>query len=176
MAQTLTNQDGSEQIIAFDLPDYTDIPDIGLFLEQTVKYINSYLAPLGDISLTGSMVSNYVKKKIITNPVKKQYSREQIAYLFFIAAAKTCLSLENLQKLIELQKTCCSCENAYEYFRDELKKALREVFKASDRSAFDGVITISDSDESPEKELLHKTAIAIAYQVYLTYSIAAIGQ
>ena len=178
MSSDNTSTAAPAAILSFDFPGYNDIPDIGLFLEQTVKYINGYLAPLGDVSLTNSMVSNYVKKKIIANPIKKQYGREQIAYLFFIAAAKTCLSLENLQKLIELQKTYCSCEDAYEYFRNELKKALHEVFKVSDSSAFNSVKATSNSynspEISPEKELLYKTAVAIAYQGYLTYSIAAI--
>ncbi len=152
-----------EKIAAFDLPNYSDIPDIGLFLEQAVKYVNSYLEPLGDISLTGSMVSNYVKKKILANPVKKQYNREQIAYLFFIAAAKTCLSLENLQRLINMQREYCSCESAYEFFRRELKAALREVFGIADC----GDDSMPKPVQTPEKELLEKTAVTIAHQVYL---------
>ena len=45
----------------FRMPRYHEIPDVGLYLEQTIKYINSCLAPL-DIAVTASMVSNYVKK------------------------------------------------------------------------------------------------------------------
>ena len=44
----------------FHLPRYQEIPDVGLYLEQTAKYIDSYLSPLEDISITGSMISNYV--------------------------------------------------------------------------------------------------------------------
>ena len=64
----------------FHLPRYQEIPDVGLYLEQTAKYIDSYLSPLEDISITGSMISNYVKKKIINNPVKKQYNRDPVSY------------------------------------------------------------------------------------------------
>ena len=174
-----------EKIAAFDLPNYTDIPDIGLFLEQAVKYVNSYMQPLGDISLTGSMVSNYVKKKIIANPVKKQYNREQITYLFFIAAAKTCLSLENLQRLIFMQREYCSCESAYEYFRRELKSALKDVFGISEGGnnsqipqtarisageaapAVTGDVSVPETGQTSEQELLKKTAVTIAHQVYL---------
>ena len=60
----------------FCLPAYNEIPDVGLYLEQTVKYINGYFAPFPDMELTASMVSNYVKKGLVSNPVKKQYSRE----------------------------------------------------------------------------------------------------
>ena len=53
----------------FKLPRYSQLPDTGLFLEQVVQLVNGYLEQLGDIELTSSMVSNYVKKKIITNIV-----------------------------------------------------------------------------------------------------------
>ena len=90
-------------IEAFRLPSYSQIPDVGLFLEQVCKYINGFFEPLPEFCLTSSMVSNYVKKGLISNPVKKQYGREQIACLFFITVGKTVLSLEELQLLLRLQ-------------------------------------------------------------------------
>ena len=54
----------------FHLPRYQEIPDVGLYLEQTAKYIDTYLQPLESISITSSMISNYVKKKIISSPVQ----------------------------------------------------------------------------------------------------------
>lgn len=52
-------------IAAFRLPRYAQIPEVGLYLEQVVRYINARLAPLGEPELTGSMVSNYVKQKLV---------------------------------------------------------------------------------------------------------------
>ena len=80
----------------FHLPRYNEIPNVGLYLEQTAKFITEYYAPLGEYGLTTSMISNYVKKGLLNNPVKKQYNREQIAYLLFIALAKNVLSLDAL--------------------------------------------------------------------------------
>ena len=68
----------------FRLPRYREIPDVGLYLDQTVKYINPFLAPLGFPEITASMISNYVKKGYIASPVRKQYNADQIACLFFI--------------------------------------------------------------------------------------------
>ena len=45
----------AESIRGLRLPRYAEIPTVGLYLEQTIKYINSYLAPLGCLELTGSM-------------------------------------------------------------------------------------------------------------------------
>ena len=87
-------------IRGFRLPRYAEIPSVGLYLEQTIKYINSFLAPLGCLELTGSMISNYVKKGLIPAPVKKQYFPEQIGYLFFVALAKNLTSMENIDLLM----------------------------------------------------------------------------
>ena len=51
-----------EAIEGFRLPRYAQIPDVGLYLEQVVRYVNTHLAPLGEPELTISMVSNYVKQ------------------------------------------------------------------------------------------------------------------
>ena len=96
----------------FRLPRYQEIPSVGLYLEQTTKYISQHLDPLEENCLTNSMVANYVKRKLIANPVKKQYSREQIAYLFFIAVAKNVLSLDSLERFIRVQERTYSLEQA----------------------------------------------------------------
>ena len=92
----------------YSLPAYAEIPNVGLYLEQVTKYLNEYLEPLGCGTLTGSMVSNYVKKGLLNSPVKKQYDREHLAWLLIIAVAKTVLSLEEVQQLLEQQRPSLS--------------------------------------------------------------------
>ena len=55
----------ADSVRGFTLPRYDEIPNVGLYLEQTAKYISEYLNCLGDFTLTRSMISNYVKKGII---------------------------------------------------------------------------------------------------------------
>ena len=86
------------------LPRYHEIPDVGLYLDQVVKYIGQCLNMFGEVSITASMISNYVKKGLVDNPVKKQYDRQRIAYLFCIVVAKNVISLDNLALLIAMQK------------------------------------------------------------------------
>lgn len=45
----------ADSIQTFHLPAYGQLPDTGLYLEQTARYINGCLAPLGCIEITGSM-------------------------------------------------------------------------------------------------------------------------
>ncbi|MDO4792597.1 MAG: DUF1836 domain-containing protein [Filifactor alocis] len=103
----------------FGLPKYEDIPDIGMFLDQVTKYISKYMEPLESITITSSMISNYVKMGLIENPIKKQYYTEQIACLIFITLAKSVLSLEEIKLCMENQKQICDMRTSYEYFRKE---------------------------------------------------------
>lgn len=152
----------------FKLPKYNEIPDVGLFLEQTVKYISSYLEPLECISLTASMISNYVKKKIIDSPNKKQYSKEQIAYLIFIAVTKTVLPLEDIQLIINIQKSTYDLEVAYEYFCSEFENMLFYVFGI--REEFEKI----GNDDTDEKIMLRNTIITVAHKEYLEKYFAVI--
>ena len=145
----------------FRLPRYQEIPTMGLYLEQTTKYISQYLDPLEENCLTNSMIANYVKRKLIANPVKKQYGREQIAYLFFIAVAKNVLSLDSLERFIRVQERTYSLEQAYDYFCDELENILAFVFGLKS-SPDDVVVTRTD-----EKMMLRSTLIAFSHKIYL---------
>lgn len=156
-----TREKFAEPARIFRLPLYEDIPDVGLYLEQTVKYINSYFDSFDSMNLTASMVSNYVKKGLVANAVKKQYYREQIAYLFFIAVAKNVLSMENLSLFIGLQKESYSVKKAYDYFCEELENVMEFVFGIKSDLASVG------TDETEEKHMLRSTIITAAYKIYL---------
>lgn len=145
----------------FKLPDYADIPDIGLYLDQTATYVAERLSPLQSFSITPSMISNYVKMGLIDKPEKKLYHRDQIAYLLFIAAAKSVLSLEDIQLLISLQKKTYTPAVAYQYFCMEFKNILFFIFGLKDAMEEVGV------DTSDEKTMLRNTIIAVAHKVYL---------
>ena len=151
-------------IDAFRLPAYQEIPDVGLYLEQTAYCLTECLKPL-DIAVTGSMVSNYVKRGLVKNPVKKLYGREQIAYLLFIAVAKSVLSLEDIQLLIRVQQKSYTPEVAYNYFCCELENILQVVFGLKDTLDEVGV------DHTEEKTMLRNTIITAAHKVYLDKSL-----
>ena len=145
----------------FRLPRYREIPNVGLYLDQTVKYINSYLAPLGNMEITASMVSNYVKKGYIRNPVRKQYSAEQIAYLMAMAVVKNVVPMENIALMFDMQKRTYSVEVAYDYFCTELENMLRFIFGLKDAVDEVGVTT------SEAKDMLRSVIIAVAHVIYL---------
>jgi len=154
-------------ITDFQLPKYTEIPDVGLFLEQVAKYINGCLSPLGEPELTGSMISNYVKKGIIDNPVKKQYGREQIAYLIYIAITKNVLSLDDINVIFDMQKAECEAERAYNYFCIEFPSVLNEIYKGGIVS---GQKEMGNSSLESIRALSRNVSITAANKIFLDMS------
>ena len=148
-------------IEALHLPAYQEIPDVGLYLEQTAKYISDALTPIQDMPITGSMISNYVKKGLISKPVRKQYSREQIAQLIFIAAAKSVVSMDDLNLMLSVQRKTYSIQVAYDYFRDELYQMLTYVFSRK------GEMDALDTQAAEEKVMLRNAVITVAHKIYL---------
>lgn len=154
----------------FRLPRYQEVPDVGLYLEQVTGYISNLLAPLGSISITGSMISNYVKKDLVSNPVKKRYSRDQIVALICIAVAKTVLSLEDIQVLLSMQRRLGDNQTAYNFFCRELEDSLYDVFGLG---AAPAVLT---ADLEEEQLLVRKTVVAVAHKLYLDTYLRVLAQ
>lgn len=160
----------AQSIQEFRLPRYNEIPNVGLYLEQTAKYISEFLAPLEEGCITTSMISNYVKKHLISSPVKKQYDRDQIAYLFFIAVAKNILSLDALNNFIQLQKQTYPLPRAYDYFCRQFENLLRFTFEVTD------TIENTGEDTSDEKRLLYSCIAAVSQKIYLEKCLEAISR
>lgn len=165
-----TKQRIADSIKDFRLPRYHEIPNVGLYLEQTSKYISECLAPVQETAITSSMISNYVKKGLISSPVKKQYDREQIAHLMFIMLAKSVVSLDNLYHFIRLQERTYPAERAYNYLCDEFENLLPFVFGMKDTIDSVGV------DSSDEKIMLRNTIITIVHKIYLDKCFEALAQ
>ena len=165
-----TKQQVAQSVANFRLPRYHEIPNVGLYLEQATKYVGEYLAPLGEYTLTPSMISNYVKKGLIANPVKKQYSRDHIAYLFFIAVAKSVLSLDALTGFIKVQQQTYPLPKAYDYFAEQIERLLRFTFELDD------TLEIVGEDNTDEKRLLYTCMVSAVQKVYLEKCLEAIAR
>lgn len=154
----------AEYVADFHLPRYRELPDIGLHLEQVTRYASRYVPS----PLTGSMVSNYVKQKLIPGPVKKSYYQESLAYLIFLSYIKTVMPLEDIRLMIGIQKNSYSLEVAYDYFCDELENLLQYACGMKETPEFIGVT------HTEEKELLRTALLSITHKVYLDQSVKLI--
>ena len=157
--KTNLQNDFSGSPASFSLPRYAQIPDVGLYLEQVVRYINSCLSPLGEPELTASMVSNYVKKKLLPVPKKKLYTADHLARLLFIAVVKPVASLDQLQLMFRIQSDNASLPAVYDYFCDAFEQALSD--------SPDAETTRPMEIRSDARDLLHNTILAIVSKIRL---------
>lgn len=112
------------------LPRWEELPDIELYMDQTVGIISKYISPyFGDDSknITPSMINNYVKLKIAPSPVKKKYSKEHIACLIMISILKQVLSMNTLSRIIDSRNSRLGNAEAYNSFCDGLEKAVKSI-------------------------------------------------
>lgn len=147
-----------KSISTYSLPSYSEIPDVGLYLNQCATYINKVLEPLYGISITESMISNYVKKKIIDNPVKKMYPRSTISELIFISISKSAAPLDSISFLLSSLREKYNSEDFYNYFKDEFESRLSVVFSQKDSNEVRG----DDEIETLFKNLIN-TSIQIVH-------------
>lgn len=89
---------------AFQPAAWEQIPDLGLYMDQVITFIQRSCRELfmdGDRIFTPSMVNNYVKIGLVDRPVAKKYGREQLAQLLMICILKQSISAENMKTLVQ---------------------------------------------------------------------------
>ncbi len=144
----------------FSLPAYSEIPDVGLYLEQVARYINGYLSAFPDMEVTTSMISNYAKQKLFDRVNKKTYTREQIAVLIFIVMTKTVLSIDRIRMILqEIRSSETDIPQYYDTFRMMLKDVLESF---SDSSA-----TLQKRMSTDTDKMLENVVITIGHKMYL---------
>lgn len=158
---TIKEQKMAADLKNLHLPRYEELPEVGLYLKQAADYINQCLAPLGDVTLTSSMISNYVKHGLISRPQKKLYHQDQLAELMFIAVAKNVLQLDNLKLAIQIQHQSYDTQTAYDYFCEELENVIRYVFGLQDELAVVG------HDDTEQKHMLRNLIMTVSHKAYL---------
>ena len=93
-----------EMIMKIHIPRWNELPEIDLYLDQVVNYLEKYLDQYNVIReekiITKTMINNYVKLGIMPAPEKKKYSREHIAYLIVICVLKQVYSISDIGKLM----------------------------------------------------------------------------
>ena len=150
----------AEQMKTFRLPRYHELPDVGLYLEQVVRYVNRYII-MEENELTPSMVSNYVKQKLIPGPVKKSYTADSIAYLLFMAYTKTVIPLGDIRFMMGVQKETYDLQVAYDYFCAEFENLIQYVYGIKEKEDEIGY------DDTEQKELLRSALLSVTYKIYL---------
>lgn len=151
------------KINKFHIPRWSELPNIDIYLDQLVTYIDNYLNPyIGSEEnpvITKTMINNYVKQHVISAPEKKKYSKEHIAYLFVICTLKQVYSISNISSLISFAGNVSNLVIAYDQFCLELENAVMAVFTDKD---YEITSTISI-----EHKLLKSVVLSFAHKLYV---------
>ena len=111
----------------FSYPKWEDIPNIDLYLDQVLLYVNQVCAPISpdkEKGLTASMVNNYVKHGYLTKPDKKKYQRKQIARLIAITTLKSVFSIQEIAQTLNTLQTQASSDQLYDAFVDYMNQGI----------------------------------------------------
>lgn len=105
----------------YTLPAWKDIPDFGLYMEQVIILMKGYLDYLppelkDEQIITAATVNNYVRTKIMPEPIKKKYYRIHIAYLIMICTLKQSMPIAMLQKIIPINITDSEVKAIYDQY------------------------------------------------------------
>ena len=109
----------------FSYPKWEEIPNIDLYLDQVLLYVNQVCEPISsesDKGLTASMVNNYVKHGYLTKPDKKKYQRQQIARLIAITTLKSVFSIQEIAQTLNTLHTDTNSEELYNAFVDYMNE------------------------------------------------------
>lgn len=122
---------------AFSYPKWEEIPNIDLYLDQVLLYVNKVCSPISltkEKGLTSSMVNNYVKHGYINKPEKKKYQRKQIARLIAITTLKSVFSIQEIAQTLNTLQTETNSEelyNAFVNYMNEDKDPANPIIRAS---------------------------------------------
>lgn len=115
----------------FKLPDYKEIVQTPLYMEQVVSYIEGILKDISNSDkevITSYMINNYVKAKIVEPPINKKYNPDHIGYLIAITLLKTSVSMHDLATLIDIDKYYSEDkEKLYNFFKEIHDQTLKNT-------------------------------------------------
>ncbi len=153
-------------ILRFRLPEWEEIPDIGLYMDQVVMLLMGYLDYMPpelkeEQVVTAAAINNYVRKGIMPSPEKKKYFRVHIAYLVMICTLKQSLSIAMLQKLLPTGRGEEEVRPVYEAYARRHSECAR-FFVRQVRAAAAGILKHPDAGEDAvenTEDLIASTAI-----------------
>ena len=136
----------------YRLPAWEELPNIGLYMDQVVTLLTQYLDYMPpelkeEQVITPAAINNYVRKKIMPEPIRKKYYRVHIAYLIMVCTLKQCLSIPTLQTIIPMGLSEEEVRQTYSSYVKRHRMACTYFVKQV-RIAAGGIL-----DHEPESEI-----------------------
>ena len=92
------------ELNAFSFKKYEELPDIELYMDQVVTFLEKQIKIFQNSSLdkqiTSSMINNYVKGEVVAAPIAKKYNREHLAAIEEVITLKQVLSIAEVKQVL----------------------------------------------------------------------------
>lgn len=150
----------------FRLPAWGEIPNIGLYMDQMISLLNEYLDYMppevrNERVITRAIINNYVRLKIMPEPVKKRYYRIHIAYLIIICTLKQSLNIAMICRLFPVDMKEDELRNSYtaytQYHREAAQRFTAEI-RGQSKEILEGEDT--EAAEKNAEKIIYLSAIA----------------
>ena len=153
----------------YTFPKWTDLPEIDLYMDQVITYINEKLKDTyfyDEKFITKAMINNYVKTGIVHPPVKKHYTKSHLAYFLVLTILKRCYSMQQITSLLHIYTNMkdSTIEQAYDLFISRFEDSLNDVFK-NNRN------TILFENANYEQKLMDNVIQCIIYKMHTEYTL-----
>ena len=103
---------------------WEDFPDIELYMDQVLTYMErQYIDTENDV-LTSAMVNNYIKSGVLPRANGKKYAKEHLAYLTAVSMLKQVITVSDMEILLKEKIKSTGIEDFYAYYCRMLDKEL----------------------------------------------------
>lgn len=132
-----------DDLSKFSYKDYKDLPDIDLYMDQVVTFLEKQLAIFQTSSLdkqiTSSMINNYVKGEVVSAPISKKYNREHLALIEEVCTLKQVLTIAEVKQIIDerYRKEGAVKDDIFDSFKNLLNEKMQESIQVTKNALAD---------------------------------------
>lgn len=122
-----------DELEKFSFKDYGELPDIDLYMDQVVTFLDKQLSIFQTSSLdkqiTSSMINNYVKGEVVSAPISKKYNREHLALIQEVCTLKQVLTIAEVKQIIDerYRKENVNKEEVFNTFKNLVNEKNKEA-------------------------------------------------
>lgn len=178
-----THAELAERMAAVHVSRMAELPRIELYLDQVLAIVEDELGFMclpDEQIITGSMVNNYVKRRLVEPPVRKRYTRRQVAALLLICSLKRVYSIAQVEQIMGMIDAAHVDGSAlYDELVSALECALREQFAVGPDFVAPAVeprirpVDDAGAEVAPElARVLEAAVVSLAAKVYVEQTLA----
>lgn len=155
----------------YKLPDWKELPDIGLYMDQVIALLGQYLdfIPVEDQKdkpVTSTTINNYVRLKVMPAPEKRKYYRIHIAYMIMIFTLKQGTSISSLQKLLPAGEDEEEVRSFYTSYIQRVQQ-VGNFYTAQTRAAAQSILNAQGEEEGAVEDFILQSVLMSGFSQIL---------